>query len=333
MGHARGLFLLLLLWILGDQLARIDSATTALFGLSVLLIANVLTWKDILREEGAWDTLVWFAALVMMASFLNELGLIPWFTKSAQGMVGGVNWGVAFLILCLLYFYSHYLFASQTAHVSSMYAAFLSVSVAVGTPPLLAALVRYGLPIELLTGLVAARRFDLYDDPMRTLAEFNAYACATSSALIELAARILAREEMPGLGPLAFHAGLGYAIAGLLQAFPVHAARGQLYLPLEVLERHGVGQEFAAKPATGQLRDALAEMRGHARQHLAQAGRLADGMPVAGLPALLPVALAGPALDRMERADYDPLAAVEPAQWRRQWLLWRAARRPARIFL
>jgi DASS family divalent anion:Na+ symporter len=134
-------FLLLLLWILGDQLAKIDSATTALVGLSVLLISNVLTWKDILHEEGAWDTLVWFAALVMMASFLNELGLIPWFTKSAQGMVGGIPWGVAFLILCLLYFYSHYLFASQTAHVSAMYAAFLSVSVAVGTPPLLAALV------------------------------------------------------------------------------------------------------------------------------------------------------------------------------------------------
>jgi DASS family divalent anion:Na+ symporter len=134
-------FLLLLLWILGDQLAKIDSATTALVGLSVLLISGVLNWKDILHEEGAWDTLVWFAALVMMASFLNELGLIPWFTKSAQGMVGGVNWSVAFLGLCLCYFYSHYLFASQTAHVSSMYAAFLSVSVAVGTPPLLAALV------------------------------------------------------------------------------------------------------------------------------------------------------------------------------------------------
>jgi divalent anion:Na+ symporter, DASS family len=137
-----GVFLLLLLlWILGDQLARIDSATTALVGLSVLLITGVLSWKDILHEEGAWDTLVWFAALVMMAGFLNELGLIPWFTKSVQGMVGGVNWSIAFLVLCLFYFYSHYLFASQTAHVSSMYAAFLSVSVAVGTPPLLAALV------------------------------------------------------------------------------------------------------------------------------------------------------------------------------------------------
>lgn len=134
-------FLLLLLWILGDQLAGIDSTTTALIGLSVLLISGVLTWKDILHEEGAWDTLVWFAALVMMASFLDQLGLIPWFSKSAQGMVGGVNWGIAFLVLSLCYFYSHYLFASQTAHVSSMYAAFLSVSVAVGTPPLLAALV------------------------------------------------------------------------------------------------------------------------------------------------------------------------------------------------
>ena len=133
--------LLLFLWIFGDQLAKIDSATTALVGLGVLLLTGVLTWKDILEEEGAWDTLVWFAALVMMASFLNELGLIPWFTHAAQGMVGGVNWIIAFLALCLVYFYSHYLFASQTAHVSSMYAAFLSVSVAVGTPPLLAALV------------------------------------------------------------------------------------------------------------------------------------------------------------------------------------------------
>jgi DASS family divalent anion:Na+ symporter len=132
--------LLLLLWIFGDQLAGIDSTATALVGLGVLLITGVLTWKDILQEEGAWDTLVWFAALVMMASFLNDLGLIPWFTKQTHGLVGGVSWTVAFPILLLIYFYSHYLFASQTAHVSSMYGAFLAVSVAVGTPPLLAAL-------------------------------------------------------------------------------------------------------------------------------------------------------------------------------------------------
>ena len=134
-------FLLLFLWIFGDALAGIDSTTTALLGLGVLLITGVLTWKDILEEQGAWDTLVWFAALVMMATFLNTLGLIPWFTKSAGTLVGGTNWVVAFLALSVLYFYSHYFFASNTAHISSMYAAFLAVAVAAGTPPVLAALV------------------------------------------------------------------------------------------------------------------------------------------------------------------------------------------------
>jgi phytoene synthase len=192
---------------------------------------------------------------------------------------------------------------------------------------------RYRLPAELLTGLIAARRFDLYDDPMRTLADFDDYAGASSSAVFELSARILGDSEMRDLRQLSLHAGLGHAIAGLLQALPVHAARGQLFVPLEILERHGGGpQDIAGKHANAPLRAALAEMRGHAREHLAQAGRLATGLPVAGLPALLPVALARPMLERMERADYDPFRPPELPQWRRQWLIWRAARRPSRIF-
>ena len=77
----------------------------------------------------------------MMASFLNKLGLVPWFSKAVGESLVGVNWLYAFLALSLVYLYSHYLFASNTAHVGAMYAAFLGVSIAVGTPPLLAALV------------------------------------------------------------------------------------------------------------------------------------------------------------------------------------------------
>ncbi len=75
-----------------------------------------------------------------MASFLNELGFIPWFSQSVGLLVGEIHWTYAFIGLCLIYFYSHYLFASNTAHVSSMYAPFLGVAIAVGTPPLLAGL-------------------------------------------------------------------------------------------------------------------------------------------------------------------------------------------------
>jgi phytoene synthase len=183
-----------------------------------------------------------------------------------------------------------------------------------------------------LTELIAARRFDLYDDPMRKIADFNDYARATSSGLIGLAARILDPHDVPGLDRLACDAGLGYAIAGLLTAFPIHAARGQLYVPLDVLERHGAQHDFSGGQATPQLCAALADMRQQARRHLAQASRLADGVPTTVLPALLPVALARAVLDRMDRRDYDPFAPFEIPQWRRQWQLWRAARRPSRIF-
>jgi DASS family divalent anion:Na+ symporter len=133
--------LLLILWIFAKQLGDLNATTAALVGLAVLLLSGVLTWDDVKAETGAWDTLVWFAALVMMASFLNKLGMIPWFSKSMGGMVQGKGWIVAFLVLALTYFYSHYFFASNTAHVASMYAAFLGVSIAAGAPPVLVALV------------------------------------------------------------------------------------------------------------------------------------------------------------------------------------------------
>ncbi|UCE59868.1 MAG: anion permease [Phycisphaerales bacterium] len=132
--------LLLILWIFGRTL-HVHSTVAAMFGLCILLITSVLTWEDVLREKAAWNTFIWLSALVMMASFLSKLGLIAWFSETVGGLFTDVGWIPAFLALSLIYFYSHYFFASNTAHVSSMYAAFLAVAVAVGTPPVLAALV------------------------------------------------------------------------------------------------------------------------------------------------------------------------------------------------
>ncbi|XP_073396987.1 dicarboxylate transporter 1, chloroplastic [Physcomitrium patens] len=58
-------------------------------------------------------------------------------------VVGGLGlaWQASFGILVLLYFYSHYFFASGAAHIGAMFTAFLSVGTALGTPPLFGALV------------------------------------------------------------------------------------------------------------------------------------------------------------------------------------------------
>jgi DASS family divalent anion:Na+ symporter len=132
--------LLLVLWIFGSTLG-IDSTTAAVVGVGVLLVTGVLPWEKVLHEHSAWDTLVWFAVLVMMAGELGERGLVDWFSERVASMTGGERWLPAFLGISLTYFYSHYFFASNTAHVSTMYAPFLAFALGVGTPPLLAALV------------------------------------------------------------------------------------------------------------------------------------------------------------------------------------------------
>ncbi|MEJ7405417.1 anion permease, partial [Staphylococcus epidermidis] len=73
-------------------------------------------------------------------SQLNELGFIPWLSKTIAGSLGGLSWPVVLVLLILFYFYSHYLFASSTAHVSAMYSALLGVAIATGAPPLFSAL-------------------------------------------------------------------------------------------------------------------------------------------------------------------------------------------------
>ena len=197
---------------------------------------------------------------------------------------------------------------------------------------LLASMARYRLPPERFKTLIEARRFDLYDEPMATLADLETYADGASASLIALAAQILAAGSEPDIGALSHHAGLAHALAGLLAAFPIHGARGQLFIPLEILARHGADRLDVSGPATPQLRAALAELRLCARHHLGAARQLLATAAPTLVPALLPVALAGPTLARMERRGYDPFVPVAIAPWRRQWLIWRAARRPRRIF-
>ena len=56
---------------------------------------------------------------------------------------------------------------------------------------LLATMARYGLSGQRLQTTIAARRFDLYDEPMVALADLEGYAEGASSSLIALAAKIL----------------------------------------------------------------------------------------------------------------------------------------------
>jgi DASS family divalent anion:Na+ symporter len=116
----------------------VNTTAVAFLGLSVLLVTGVLSWDDVLKEKSAWDTVVWFSALVMMATFLNKLGLVQWFSTVVESNIEhlGFDWAISVVILVAIYFYVHYFFASTTAHITAMFAAFYAAGLALGAPPL-----------------------------------------------------------------------------------------------------------------------------------------------------------------------------------------------------
>jgi divalent anion:Na+ symporter, DASS family len=128
------------MWCLGSVIG-INATVVALIGVLILVGLNILSWSELMQEKGAWDTLIWFASLITLASFLKEFGLTGALSDFLGGYVHSSHWQLSFVMIATIYFYLHYLFASNIAHITSMFVPFLVLAIAVGTPPILATIV------------------------------------------------------------------------------------------------------------------------------------------------------------------------------------------------
>jgi phytoene synthase len=191
---------------------------------------------------------------------------------------------------------------------------------------LLLAIRNWRLPVEPLSRLIDEHQFDLYNDPMPTKAALESYIYDTSSALFSLGAGI-AGEQSDEIQHLARHAGLAQGIAQVMAALPLDASRRQLFVPLQLLERHGsnIEEVFAGKQ-TPKLRAALNELIGEGREHLKTALALLAKTPPQVRPIFLPLALVARDLERMSRADSEPFMPRITSRFWALWTLWRASR-------
>jgi len=193
---------------------------------------------------------------------------------------------------------------------------------------LLATLARYRLPAEKLTSLIEARRFDVYDEPMPTLGALQSYASNTAVAIFDCATKILGAASEENV----IDAGQTQTIANVIALLPHHAARRQLFVPLDLLRQYGSSpDEVFAMQASPELRAVLAELRLRARRHLARLAELSANIPEGIWPAFLSLAPLRPWLSAMESAAYHPFRPPEPPAWRRQWRIWRVAKSLERI--
>ncbi|MCK1638225.1 squalene/phytoene synthase family protein [Bradyrhizobium sp. 157] len=184
----------------------------------------------------------------------------------------------------------------------------------------------FRLPIEPLSRLIEEHQFDLYNDPMPSMAALEGYVTDTASALFSLAARIAAQPSA-AVDHLARHAGLAQGMAQVIAALPLDAARRQLFVPLQLLQQHGSGMEqvFLGKQ-TPQARAAIDQLIGEGQKHLRTAFELLPHVPPQVRPVFLPLAVVRRDLERMSRADVDPFVPQATSRLRTLWTLWRASR-------
>jgi phytoene synthase len=192
------------------------------------------------------------------------------------------------------------------------------------------AIASWRLPVERLSRLIDEHQFDLYNDPMPTMAALEGYLDDTSSALFSLGARI-AGWQSDAIEHLARHAGLAQGLGQVMAALPRNASRRQLFVPLQVLQSHGVDiEEVFAGKQTPKLRAALDQLIGEARGHLKTAYTLLADVPQQARSVFLPLAIVRSDLDRIARADSDPFVPGATSRFRTLWTLWRASR--SRVF-
>jgi L-tartrate/succinate antiporter len=122
------------LWIAGGRV--IDPTMVALVGISLMLILAVVSWNDIIGNTAAWNVLVWFATLVVLADGLNKVGVVDWMGRAASARLAGHSGIFAMTMLVGLFFLLHYMFASLVAHTTALLPVFVAAGAAVPGMPI-----------------------------------------------------------------------------------------------------------------------------------------------------------------------------------------------------
>jgi len=140
--------LAILLWVFGGEF--VDAGTAALIVISLMLITRVVTWSEMAGNHQAWTTLILLATLVTLAGGLSRTGFIKWFATGVATHMRGFPPTPAIMTLVAVYFLSHYMFASLTAHTTTLLPVLLNVGASLPGMPVK----RLALALALSTGLM-----------------------------------------------------------------------------------------------------------------------------------------------------------------------------------
>ena len=190
-------------------------------------------------------------------------------------------------------------------------------------PSLAAAITQHDLPREIFMEIMEGRSQDLYDESPKTLAELEEYLSQTAGNLSCLAVQVLGGK--PG-DDMARRLGIAWGYIGLVRSISYHLSLKKSFIPLDLLNKHGVKDKYLSPDEPGVMKDILQEFSQMAEQHLnfirSHKKQIAPGTRSAYLLS----ALSRSYLKTIVKADYNAFNLPEKGDaFFRQWRLLTSA--------
>ena len=139
-----GLFVLAVLsWALGKHIGLQEASTTAISIMALLVIFTVVSWDDLLKNKGAWNTLIWHGGILGLSSVLKKAHFFDWlsqFLGEKLAFLGTDHGTLAAVVILFMSVAIRYLFAAGGAYIAAMVPVFSAVGLAAGADPTLLAL-------------------------------------------------------------------------------------------------------------------------------------------------------------------------------------------------
>lgn len=177
---------------------------------------------------------------------------------------------------------------------------------------LLAVIEKHQLQAPAFDNLLEARIFDLYNDPMPDRTTLEGYLGETRSVLFQMSLQIVMGEE-PENGDAAGHAGVALGIAQILRQMVHHRARGQIFVPADILHAIGLdGAQFLALNEAARLEPVIAVLTAMGREHLDKANEATNSLEKQHRGAFLLLVICKLVFDRADESFGK--VAIEPVQ-------------------
>ncbi|EJF89851.1 phytoene/squalene synthase family protein [Bartonella melophagi] len=193
---------------------------------------------------------------------------------------------------------------------------------------LLTTIALFNLPKTVFLRYCDVRVFDLYNDPIITIHDLEAYCSKTASTILQLACQILDFDVAQNFTKAYEHGGIAQALSGILRLLSLMQSRYQRYFPSDMLKVMGIEREELEFNHINneQKHEIIKAMVALSKDHYLKFYEHSITLPKTLKPAFLPLAITPASLQRtmqLGAAVFQENATL--SQLHRYWLITKTA--------